>query len=43
MPDQLKDEFVWRRRGKFAIETQDEQMRHTEIANERDFVLGRRQ
>ena len=43
MVDKLVDKIFRRRRGKFQIETQDEQMRHTEIADERDLMLRRRQ
>ena len=43
MPDQVEDEFLGWSRSEFAIETQNEQMCHTEIANERDLMLGGRQ
>ncbi len=39
MRHQLPDEFLRRRRGELAVEVEDEQMRHPEIANERDLVL----
>ncbi len=43
MGHQLLHKFFGRRRGELPIEMQDEKMRDSEIADERDLMLGRSQ
>ena len=43
MLDQLPNECFRRRGGEIAVKMNDQQMLHAEIANERNFVLRRRE